>query len=123
MAKIPKTKTTNKVLFDTVRDLKKMSAKTGVNVWKAVAAKLAGPASQRSEVNLSLIDKHTKDGDSIIVPGKVLGTGVLSKKKVTIVAFSASESAKTRIAEAGSTFVEIRDHISKKPSNNIRIIG
>ena len=59
MAQIPKTKTTNKALFDTVQELRKLSNKTGVNVWKAVAVKLAGPASQRSQVNVGKIDRRS----------------------------------------------------------------
>ena len=117
-----KLKTTNKVLFDTIRDLKKLSNKTGVNVFRAVAEKLSAPASQRSEVNLSLIEKHVKAGETIIVPGKVLGNGTLTKK-ITIVGFKASESAIKKIESAGSKFIEIRDYISKKPSNKLRIIG
>jgi large subunit ribosomal protein L18e len=122
MASIPKTKTTNKVLFDTIRDLKKLSTKTGVNVWKAVAAKLAAPASQRSQVNLSKIEKYTKDGESVIIAGKVLGDGILSKK-VTIIAFAASESAKAKITKAGGKFIQIRDYIAKNPDNKIKILG
>jgi len=118
-----KTKTTNQVLFDTIRDLKKLSAKTGVNVFKAVATKLAGSASQRSEVNLSLIEKHVKDGESIIVPGKVLSTGVLTKKNLIIVGFRASTSAIKKIEASGSKFIEIREYISNKPDTKIRIIG
>ncbi len=114
MASIPKTKTTNKVLFDTINDLRKLSAKTEINAWKAVAAKLAGSASQRAQVNLSKIEKEAKSGETIVIPGKVLGDGILSKK-LTIVAFSASESAKLKITKAGSTFVEIKDYISKSP--------
>jgi len=118
-----KTKTTNQVLFDTIRDLKKLSNKTGVKVFGAVADKLSSSASQRSEVNLSLIEKHVKDGETIIVPGKVLSTGTLTKKKLTIVGFKASESSIKKIEAAGSKFIEIRDYISKKPETKIRIIG
>ena len=118
-----KTKTTNQVLFDTIRELKKLSTKTGVNVFQAVAAKLAGPASQRSEVNLSLIEKYVKEGETIIVPSKILSTGTLTKKKLTIVGFKASESAIAKIEATGSKFIEIRNYISKKPDTKIRIIG
>ena len=116
------TKTTNQVLFDTIRDLKKLSTKTGVNVFKAVAEKLAASASQRAEVNLSRIDKHTTDKEVNIVPGKVLGAGVLTKK-ITIVGFKASEGAITKIEKAGSKFITIKEYIANKPSNKIRIIG
>ncbi|MDA3855308.1 MAG: 50S ribosomal protein L18e [Candidatus Woesearchaeota archaeon] len=122
MAQVPKTKTTNKVLFDTVQDLRKLSNKTGVKVWKAVAVKLAGPASQRSQVNVGKIDKLVKDSETIIVCGKILGDGLLSKK-VTVVALSASDSAVAKIEKAGGKFVKIKDHIAKTPDNKLRIIA
>ncbi len=122
MASVPETKTTNKVLFDTIRDLKKLSNTSGEKVWKAVAAKLAGPASQRCEVNLSKIERHSSDKETVIIAGKVLASGTLTKK-VTIVAFGASESAKTKIKEAGATFIEIKDYISKKPSAKVKILA
>lgn len=122
MATIPKTKTTNKVLFDTIQDLRKLSNSTGVGVWKAAAEKLASPASQRSKVNLGKIEKVAQDGETILIAGKVLGDGILTKK-VTIVAFSASESAVEKIKKAGGKFVKIKDHIAKNPDNKIKIIA
>ena len=122
MASIRDTNTTNKELFDTIRDLKKLSNSTGVGVYRAVAAKLAAPASQRSAVNLSKIDRNTKDGETVVVPGKVLGSGSLSKK-VTIVGFSASQTAIEGIERAGSKFVTIKDYVSKKHDPKMRIIG
>ena len=121
MASFPKTKTTNKVMFDTILALKKHSAKTGVGTYKAVAAVLAGPASQRAQVNLNKIDKVVKSGETIIVPGKVLGDGTLSKK-VTIIGFSASESALVKIKAAGATFITIDDYLAKNPKDKPRII-
>lgn len=122
MAKTPKTNSTNKVLFDTVNDLRKHTNKTGVGLWKAVAAKLSATASQRPEVNLSRIDKNTSEGDVVIVPGKVLGSGSLSKK-VTVVGFKASDSAIAKIKAAKGDFIEIRDYISKNPKDKPKILG
>jgi len=117
-----KSLTTNQVLFDTIRDLRKLSIKTGVAVWGAVADKLSTSASQRSQVNVSKIEKFANEGDVVIVPGKLLGDGVISKK-VTVVAFSASESAVEKITAAKGKFVEIRDFIAKKPESKIKILG
>lgn len=122
MAKIREIKTPNKILFDTIRDLKKMSNKTGVPMYKAVAVKLSSPASQRSEVNLSKLDKVVLEGETVIVPGKILGTGLLNKK-ITIIGFSASENAKVKINKAGSKFIEIKDYLKGKQVQKIRIIG
>ena len=116
MAVIPKTKTTNQVLFDTIRDLKKLSVTSGVGTWKAVAKVLAGSASHRAQLKLTKISKYTKGGETVIVPGKVLGDGVLSKK-VTIIAFNASETAISKIEDAGGKFVLIKDYISKNPKD------
>ena len=116
------TQTTNKVLFDTIRDLKKASNSTGLAVFRAVAQKLSAPASQRPEVNISRLEKHTKDGESVIVAGKVLGDGTLSKK-LKVIAFSATEGAKKKIQSAGGEFVEIREYLKKKPDGKLRIIA
>ena len=122
MASFPKTKTTNQELFDIISQLKKYSTKTGVGTFKAVAAKLAGPASQRAQVNLSKIDKVVKAGETIIVPGKVLGDGQLSKK-VNIIAYSISSSALDKLKSSQSTYTSINDYLSKNPKDKPRIIG
>jgi large subunit ribosomal protein L18e len=121
MAKIDTSKITNKELFDVIGGLKKASTKTGVSVFRAVAEKLSAPASQRPQVNLLKIDRNTKEGEKIIVPGKVLGTGSLTKK-ITIIGFSASESAIKKIEAAGSKFVPLKDFLSK-PDTKVKIIG
>ncbi|MFW5705113.1 MAG: 50S ribosomal protein L18e [Nanoarchaeota archaeon] len=108
-------------MFDVIRDLKKASTKTGVNVFKAVAEKLSAPASQRPEVNIDRIEKVSKDGEKVIVPGKVLADGTLTKK-VTIVAYNASENAVKKIEAVGGKFIYLRDFVSK-PDSKVRIIG
>lgn len=122
MASMRKSQTTNKELFDTIRELKKMSNKTGVGVYRAVAEKLSKTASQKSEVNLSKIDKNTQDKEVVIVPGKVLGTGVLTKK-VTIVGFNVSTSALEKISKAGATYIPIREYLTKKQDSKLKILG
>lgn len=122
MAVIPKTKTTNQALFDTIRDLKKLSVKTGVGTWKAVAIRLAGTASQRAQVNLTKISKYTNGGETVIIPGKVLGDGIMSKK-VTVIGFKASETAIKKITAAGGSFIEIKDYIAKNPKDKPVILG
>jgi large subunit ribosomal protein L18e len=122
MASFPETKTTNQELFDTIRELKKYANANKSSVWRAVASRLAGAASQRAEVNLNRISKNTKEGETIIVPGKVLGDGLLNKK-VTIVAYSATESAKQKISKGGGKFVTIREHLASKPKDKPKIIG
>ena len=122
MASMKKTQTTNQVLFDTIRDLTKYSTKKGVKVYRAVDNKLSAPASQRAQVNVGHIDRIAKDGEVLIVAGKLLGDGQISKK-VTVVAFSASKSAQEKIIAVGGKFLTIKEHLAKKPDNKVRIIG
>jgi len=75
-------------------------------IWKRVAEELSRSRRQRAEVNLSKLDAYAEDGGTVLVPGKVLGTGVLSKK-VTVAAFSFSDSAKKLIKDAGGKTVSI----------------
>ena len=122
MAYFPETKTTNRELFDTIRELKKFANDSKGEVWRAVASRLAGAASQRAEVNLNRISKNTQEGETIIVPGKVLGDGLLNKK-VTIVAYSATDSAKQKISQGGGKFVSIREHLASKPKDKPKNLG
>lgn len=75
-------------------------------IWKRVIYELSRPKKDRVEVNLSKIDVYSPEGGVILVPGKVLGAGSLSKK-ITIAAFSFSGNAKKLIAEAGGKAMSI----------------
>ncbi len=122
MASMKDTKTTNQVLFDTIRDLVKYSNKTGLQVWRAVARDLSSSASQRSQVNLGHIDKCVENDEVIIVPGKVLGDGIFNKK-ITIVAFGFTASAILKMEKAGTKYFKINEYLKKNPDGKIRILG
>ncbi len=60
-------------------------------------------------VNVGKIEKYAKEGETVIVPGKVLGDGEL-RKKVTVVAKGFSKKAREKIEKAGGrvlTFKEV----------------
>lgn len=80
--------------------------------WRRVAELLAKPKRRRVEVNISKIEKLAKEGDTVVVPGKVLGNGRLTKK-VNVVAFNFSESAKRMIESAGAKCVDIEEYYKK----------
>lgn len=84
-----------------IRNLEKLSKSTGQSIWKRVAEELAKPRRRRIATNLSKINRHSADGEIIVVPGKVLGAGKLLKK-VTIIAESFSVNALEKIKESGS---------------------
>lgn len=107
---------TNPRLLKLIDLLLSESAKNNAKIWKAVAERLASPTRNWAEVSLTKIEKYANDGETVLVPGKVLG-GVL-KKKVKIAAFSFSESAKAKIVEAGGQWMTIEDLIKMNPKGS-----
>ena len=122
MAKILKTKTTNFELFDCINELRKFSNETKSPLFRAVAKKLSASASQKTKVNISKIEKFAKEGEEIIIPGKLLGVGTLTKK-VTIIAFNASVEAVEKVKKSGGKFVKLCDFIKTKPKTKPKIFG
>ena len=90
----------NSELEKTIRELKTAKKKTGQPIWGALAEELDKPKRIRVDVNLSRINRLTKEGEIAAVPGKVLASGAL-EHPVTIAAFSFSEEAKEKIKAAG----------------------
>ena len=90
----------NKEIEKTIRELKTAKKKTGQPIWGALAEELDKPKRIRVDVNLSRINRLTKEGEIAAVPGKVLASGTL-EHPVTVAAFSFSEEAKEKIEAAG----------------------
>ncbi|MFC1727877.1 50S ribosomal protein L18e [Nanoarchaeota archaeon] len=106
-----------------IEDLKKVSYAQKVNIWRRIADDLEKPTRTRRIVNLFKLNIYTKDGETVIVPGKVLGTGDLNHK-VTIAAWTFSESAKEKIKQAKGECLSIPQLIEKNPKGkDVRIIG
>jgi len=99
---------TNPVLKETILAARKNSA------WNAVAKALSSSTKSYSAKNLGEIDKETKAGDTVIIIGKVLSDGELSKK-LRICALSASEKAQQKIKSQKSELVSILEEITKNP--------
>ena len=78
--------------------------------WLEVASLLTAPASQKKNFNLSKI--NDAEGETIVIVGKVLGQGDLTKNK-KIVALNFSESAKKKIKDAGALNSTIAEEIEK----------
>lgn len=115
--------TTNMQLAKLIADLKKVSAQNEVDIWKRVAIDLERPTRQRRIVNLSRINRYCDENEIVVVPGKLLGTGDISKK-VTIAAFQFSEQAIQKVKDAKGTIIGIDELAKKNPKGQkVRIIG
>jgi large subunit ribosomal protein L18e len=118
-----RTGTTNPDLAELIKDLKRLSNKEKVKLWARIAKDLEKPSRMRRIVNISRINRHSKEGETIIVPGKVLGTGMI-KHKVNIAAFSFSQSAMESIERAKGVPLYINDLMKQNPKGEkVRILG
>ena len=80
-------------------------------------------SSSKRVVNLTRINKITKENDILFVPGKVLGTGNLSHK-ITLCSFSMSTAAANKIIQTGGKIVTYSDMIKKYPTGKgVMIFG
>jgi len=82
--------------------------------WYDVRRILASSTRKLSSVNLFEIDKETAEGDTVVIPGKVLSKGEVSKK-IRICALSFSEKAREKLKESKSEVVSILEEIKKNP--------
>lgn len=97
--------------------------KTKKPIWRRVARELSKPRRRRIEVNLSKIEQYAAADSTVLIPGKVLGTGNLSKK-VTVAAYSFSESAKKLIGQSGGKAVSIESlHKSNPEGKDITLLS
>ena len=109
----------NKNTENLIKELKQLSAKEKTNIWKSIAKNLEKSTRRKRIVNLSKINKYTKPKETVIVPGKVLGTGNLNHD-VTVAAFQFSDSAKEKIKNN----LTIQELMKQNPKGkNIKILG
>lgn len=81
--------------------------------WFRVAEVLASPRKNHKEINLEDLNKI--EGKTIVVCGKVLSQGDISKK-YKIAALKFSEKAKEKLIKAGCEINSILNEIKKNPS-------
>ena len=65
----------NQIVLHMVKDLKQASKKNEAPIWSKLADLALKSSSSKRTVNLTRINKITKENDILFVPGKILGTG------------------------------------------------
>jgi large subunit ribosomal protein L18e len=97
-------KKTDPILVETVVLAKRNPA------WIEIASLLTGTRRNRKDANLS--DLNKLEGQVLVVAGKVLSQGEISKK-IKVVALNFSEKAKEKLLKAGCEVVLLKDEIQK----------
>ncbi len=114
---------TNPHISDLISGLKKRSREEEAPLWRDIATRLLRPTRQYTEVNLSRLNRYTKDKDLVLVPGKVLGAGEINHT-LTVAALGFSAGAKDKITAAGGSCLTIEELMSRNPDGaKVRIMG
>tara|TARA_B100000315_G_C14587195_1_gene593675 strand:- start:1698 stop:2063 length:366 start_codon:yes stop_codon:yes gene_type:complete len=113
----------NPILKNLIVELLKKASSDNIPLFKRVAHDLLKASRQRRIVNLSRINRNTKENETIIVPGKVLGDGLLDHK-VTIAAYQFSEHALEKITQSNAKAISIQELMKEDiKGKRVRIIG
>jgi len=109
-------KKTNPELVKTIIEAKKKKN------WIEIASMLSSPRAKKININLSKINNEAKEGEIVVIAGKVLSQGELNKR-VKVVALSFSGRAKEKISKAKGESLTILEEIKKNPeAKNVRFL-
>lgn len=112
---------TNPNVTSLIYKLRKASNEHSAPIWRSLSKKLQKPRRQRSEVNISKINRYSAENDFIVVPGKVLGAGEILHS-VTVAAITLSETARKKITDANGRIISIPELVEENPKGSKVII-
>ena len=114
---------TSDELIHTIGELRRISREKSAPVWRAVADRLEGPARNWAEVNLDHASACLAEGETGVVPGRVLAGGS-ARKGLKIAAYGFSGAAKDKVKQAGGSALTLLELAASDPSgSNVRILG
>ncbi len=106
---------TNPELASTIGYLKRKGRQLRTPLWFAVAENLAKSRRSRIVLNLGQVSRHVNEGDTVVVPGKVLSSGE-PVGKLTIAAFKFSPRALVKVEKAGGRCIPISRLVEENPN-------
>lgn len=115
------TRKTNPRIVSLILSLKERAGLNGAPIWKDIAKRLETPSRNYAAVNVSKINRHSAADDVLLIPGKVLGAGLLDHP-VTVAALNFSVAAEEKITDAGGRCLSIEEIVEANPKGSgIRI--
>ena len=112
---------TNPRLNSLIAELKAVSRDSDAGVWQDIADRLEKPRRTHAEVNLGRIERYAQEDETVIVPGKVLGSGVL-EKNVTVAAVDFSATARKKIEQVGNVVTLEQIAEDNPEGSNVRVL-
>jgi large subunit ribosomal protein L18e len=116
-------RTTNPELVNLIRSMKKKCQESEARIWHDIADFLSCSRRSRRKVNLSRLNRYTKKGETVAVPGKVLGAGKIDHP-IKVAAFAFSQQAQAKILKAKGKCLSLFELMKKNPKGtDVKIIG
>ena len=113
----------NSELVRLIVELRRAARSHKAPIWATLADRLERPRHQFAPVNVGHLNRLTEAGETVVVPGKLLAEGPLSKK-LTVAAFAYSKEARTKIHAAGGVAITVHDLIQTKPDGaGVRLLA
>lgn len=105
-----------------IKSLVAAARKNDAPIWADIADRLGGATRNRPAVNVDKLERLCKKGDVVLVPGKLLATGNITKA-VKVAALDLSAAARTKIEAAGGKVLAIEELAAANPSGaGVKII-
>lgn len=114
---------TNPLVVDLIDQLRAQTRSTDARLWRDVADRLSASRKNWAEPNLSRLERHAPEGATVLVPGKLLGSGEVTGAR-TVAAVSVSAGARQKIEAAGGRVVSLQDLMNENPKGSgVMILG
>ncbi|MDQ3837636.1 MAG: 50S ribosomal protein L18e [Thermoproteota archaeon] len=111
------------LIQDNIWTLRRALKKDKAPIWRALERELARPRRNRREINIGALADKTEDGQVVVIPGKVLGSGEIGHK-LTVCAISMSESAAKKIIASGGRLMSFSSLIEQYPNGKgVHLVG
>jgi len=105
----------NPELVHALLELRRAAKHHDAPIWGTVASKLARPRHAVDPVNVGHLDRLSGPHDTVVVPGKLLADGRITKP-LTVAAFHYSKGAREKIQRAGGTALALHELLKAKPT-------
>lgn len=113
----------NPELTHALVELRRAARANSAPIWSAVAGRLERPRHRALPVNVGHLDRVSATDVPVVVPGKLLAEGRISKP-VTVAVFDCSEAARAKVHAAGGKVVSLHEMIKSHPDGSgVQIVG
>jgi|SRR5271170_2132046 len=113
----------NPELHRVVVELRRAAHANDAPIWNSVADRLERTRHQVNPLNVGHLERVAEAEETVVVPGKLLADGPLSKP-LTVAAFAYSAEARTKVHAAGGTTLTISELLKAKPDGaGVRLLA